>query len=71
MEVRNVKYLGCDDGRWHDVTSGDMYTNGGALSMGYEGSYDYGVSDDRLWIMTTGVGDRCDDSAGKHLRLGE
>jgi len=44
--------------------------NVSAIVMDYIGSYDYGVEGNTLWIMTTGVGDNQDDSAGKHLYFG-
>ena len=69
MEVRKAKYLPEGSESWQGITKGDMYANGGALIMNYEGSFDYGVSGDKLWIMTTGVGDRQDVSAGKQLNF--
>lgn len=71
MEVRGAQYLDEADGLWHAIVDGNMYPNSGALSMGYAGSYDYGVEGDRLWIMTTGVGNNCDDGAGQYLYWGE
>ncbi len=71
MEVRNAQYLDEADGLWHAIVEGNMYPNSGALSLGYAGSYDYGVEGDRLWIMTTGVGNNCDDGAGQYLCWGE
>lgn len=71
MEVRNARYLDEADGVWHAIVDGNMYPNSGALSSSYAGSYDYGVEGDRLWIMTTGVGDNWDDGAGQYLYWGE
>ena len=65
MEVRNAQYLDEADGVWHAIVDGNMYPNSGALSSSYAGSYDYGVECDRLWIMTSGVGNNWDDGAGK------
>ena len=69
LEVRNPRYLREDTGKWCELTEGDMYPNASAGISDYVGSYDYGVEGDRLWIMTTGVGNRYDNSAGTHLVL--
>ena len=71
MEIKNAKVLETESGRWRSVNEGNVYPNSGALDTSYQGSFDYGVEKDRLWIMTTGVGDREDTSAGKHVRMGD
>lgn len=67
LEVRKPQYLEETTGQWKAICKGDMYPNGSAGISSYAGSYDYGVEGDRLWIMTTGVGNHCDDSYGKTI----
>lgn len=54
MEVRNARYLQADTRQWHRIRSGYLYCEGGAPA--YEGSYNYGVTGDRIWMITSGVG---------------
>ena len=70
LEVRNAMYLEETSGQWKGITEANMIPNGSALSMDYIGSYDYGVEGNTLWIMTTGVGNTHDDSAGSYLYFG-
>lgn len=73
MEVRNPKYLDAATNRWHSIKSGYVSSNGGLPS--YEGSYNFGVSDNRLWMITSGVGgDWFGNGKGKqgmHFTLGD
>ena len=67
MEVRNAMYLEEASGQWKRITGGTMHPNGGAYVKHYAGSYDYGAADGRLWIMTTGVGNRQDTARDPHV----
>jgi len=67
MEVRNAMYLEENSGQWKRITGGTMYPNGGAYVTTYAGSYDYGAAEGRLWIMTTGVGNRQDTARDPHV----
>ncbi len=54
MEVRNAKYLDVNTGNWETVSSAYMSSNGGAPS--YEGCYNFGTFQDRIWMICSGVG---------------
>ena len=54
MEVRGARYLSADTDRWQAITSGQFGSEGGAPQ--YEGSYSFGASEDRVWMITSGVG---------------
>lgn len=71
MEIRNAMYLDRESDSWHGIDSGRLYSDGGALQLGYAGSYDYGTDDGRLWIMTTGVGSDGESVSGKHIEFGK
>lgn len=71
LEVCNPQYLNEATGQWCAITEGHMYANGSSGDLNYAGSYDYGVEGDRLWIMTTGVGNHQDNSAGTILHFGD
>lgn len=70
LEVRRPQYKEESTGKWHTIREGDLYPNGSAGISSYAGSYDYGMDGDRLWIMTTGVGNNSNDSYGRHLVFG-
>lgn len=53
MEVRNAKYLSTS-GRWHRVKNVCLGSQGGLPA--YEGSYNFGVSGGRIWMITSGAG---------------
>lgn len=54
MEVCNAEYLRADTGQWQSVKQAYVCSQGG--SPKYEGSYCFGVSGNRLWMITSGVG---------------
>ncbi len=67
MEVCNAKYLNASTGLWTTIT--DVYM-GPQVPMsdvlGYNGSYDFGIKDGHLWMITSGVGgDWYSDGRGK------
>lgn len=73
MEVRNAKYFNAATKQWHRIASAYVYSTGGTPT--YEGSYNFGVSGNRLWMITSGVGgDWYGNGKGKqgmHLTLGD
>ena len=54
MEVRNAKYLDAGSGLWTNITHAYMSSNGGAPA--YEGCYNFGTFQDRIWMICSGVG---------------
>lgn len=54
MEVCNARYLRADTRRWHRLQRVYLYCEGG--SPAYEGSYNFGATDNRVWMITSGVG---------------
>ena len=54
MEVRNVRYLNADTNQWQTTKTAQFSSAGG--SPNYEGSYNFGVSGNRFWMITSGVG---------------
>ena len=54
MQVRNAQYLEESSGTWKSFDSIYLSSNGGAPA--YLGSYDFGVSDNTVWMITSGVG---------------
>ena len=56
LEICNAKYLDEKTGKWHKITKGTVVPNNTDVITDYAGCYDCGVTDGRLWIMTTGVG---------------
>lgn len=54
MEVCNPKYLRESTGKWCSVTDVFLASNGGVPR--YEGSYNFGIIDDRIYMITSGVG---------------
>lgn len=54
MEVCNARYLDEDTKRWHKVKHTYIDSQGGLPA--YEGSYNFGVTDNRIWMITSGVG---------------
>ncbi len=70
LEVCNAKYLDEASGNWVDITGGTMYPCTDAIGLDYTGSFDYGASNGRLWIMTTGVGNTQNDSKGPYVNWG-
>lgn len=54
MEVCNPKYYTTNTNRWHTINRAYVTAQDGLPH--YEGSYDFGVSGHRLWMITSGVG---------------
>lgn len=54
LEVRNAQYRDCADGKWKQAK--EVYVNSRDGYPHYQGSYNYGVNGDRLWMITSGVG---------------
>lgn len=54
MEVCNARYLDSDTKQWETVKKAYVTAQGGVPQ--YEGSYNFGVSENRLWMITSGVG---------------
>ena len=54
MEVCNAKYLDANTKKWKKITEAYLTAQGGLPS--YEGSYNFGSSGDRFWMITSGVG---------------
>lgn len=54
MEVRNVQYLDADTRQWHRASQVHLSSWDGLPH--YEGSYHFGVTDGRIWMITSGVG---------------
>lgn len=54
MEVRNPRYLNADTGKWESFRQITLASQGGVPQ--YEGSYDFGVTDGCVWMLTSGVG---------------
>ena len=54
LEVKNVRYLSAATHKWEAVTKAYMGSQGGLPK--YEGSYQFGSTDDRFWMITSGVG---------------
>ena len=54
LQVRNAQYLEESSGTWKSFDSIYLAPNGGAPA--YLGSYDFGVSDHTVWMITSGVG---------------
>ncbi len=57
MEVCNAKYLDASTGLWTNIT--DVYMGPQtpmSNELGYNGSYDFGIKDGHLWMITSGVG---------------
>jgi len=59
MEVRNAKYQNAATGKWEPfrhVTLCSQQPQCDDNSLSYEGSYDFGVTDGRIWMLTSGIG---------------
>lgn len=54
LQVRNARYLPVGQDRWRTVTKAWTGSCGGLPE--YEGSYDFGSSQEGLWMITSGVG---------------
>lgn len=54
MEICNAKYLDASTNQWTTLTT--VYVASANGLPQYEGSYDFGVSDGHLWMITSGVG---------------
>lgn len=54
MEVCHPRYLDEKTKRWRKITEAYVTSQGGLPT--YEGSYDFGVANGRLWMITSGVG---------------
>lgn len=58
MEIRNAKYLDNATGEWEDFTGIEVYINGTVEVTEYHGTYNYGIYEDRVWFITSGVGEK-------------
>ena len=54
LEVRNARYLDERTNQWKAIRQ--VYTASDSGLPNYEGSYRFGMSDNRLWMITSGVG---------------
>lgn len=54
MEVRNAQYRDRDTQKWVPLTQVHLSSRAGIPE--YEGSYNFGVTDNRIWMITSGVG---------------
>ena len=54
MEVWGARYLRADTKQWQTITSAYLEPEDGVPQ--YEGSYQFGVSENRIWMITSGVG---------------
>lgn len=54
MEVRNAQYRDAADGRWKPIKEVHVSSRDGYPH--FQGSYNYGVNGDRLWMITSGLG---------------
>ena len=73
MEICNAKYLAAATEQWVTIT--DAYVGSDSGLPNYEGSYDFGVANDHIWMITSGVGgDWFNNGKGKQattLNMGE
>ena len=56
LEVENPIYREESSGQWKKIKAITFYPNSSALPMDYRGGYRYGVSQNRVWMITDGVG---------------
>lgn len=54
MELKNARYRQASDGRWVNIDSAYMSSQGGKPK--YEGSYNFGSEGGSFWAITSGVG---------------
>ena len=54
MELKNPRYCRASDGKWVNIDSAYMSSQGGKPR--YEGSYNFGSEGERFWAITSGVG---------------
>ncbi|MBQ1252360.1 MAG: S-layer homology domain-containing protein [Firmicutes bacterium] len=54
LELKNVRYRDASTGQWNAVKRAYLGPNGGVPA--YEGSYEFGATSDRFWMITSGVG---------------
>lgn len=54
MEVRNARYRNAATGKWQTVRKVCIAPNGGLPD--YEGSYNFGVTNKHIWMITSGAG---------------
>lgn len=66
MEICNVKYLNADTNQWCMLTEAYIASDSGLPN--YEGSYNFGASGNRFWMITSGVGgDWFNNGQGKKM----
>lgn len=64
LELRNIRYREADTGKWRSVRQVTISSRDGLPN--YEGSYSFGVTEGRIWMITSGVGgDWFSDGRGK------
>ena len=58
LEVKNVRYLDAATGQWKAVTNCYMGSQKSSSigTITYDGSYEFGATSDRFWMITGGVG---------------
>ena len=54
MMVRNPCYLDAKTNQWYSINDVHLASNGGLPT--YEGSYNFGIEDGTIWMITSGVG---------------
>ncbi len=57
MEIRNPRYLDKATSQWGSFNEIYMHINGTSEITEYHGTYNYGVEEDRVWMITSGVGE--------------
>lgn len=62
MEVCNVMYLDKNTGRWCSAGEIDVFANGNMLDIPHSGSYRFGMEENRLWMITSGLGGKWYDN---------
>ena len=53
-QICNAKYLDAVAKQWITITNAHVGSADGLPN--YEGSYDFGVVDDHIWMITSGIG---------------
>ena len=54
MMVKNPCYLDVKTNQWRAINEVYLSSNGGLPT--YEGSYNFGIEDGTIWMITSGVG---------------
>jgi len=74
MEICNPRYLNEQTGQWCELTEIDISVSDDMEGIIYEGSYRYGLEEDRVWMITSGVGGNWRDNGtgqkSEHYTIG-